>query len=390
VPIAQDTLSQWKYPPFSGYFDGTYINGRGSHDCKNNVIALFSSITALLEAGFEPRRTVVLGFGFDEEAPGNGFGAHQIAQQLEKIWGRNSFAILVDEGIIGIQKIHGRTFGIPQASEKGCMDAVIRVHVPGGHSSMAPPHTSIGIVSEAVVALENSRSKNFPSRLTPNNPFYYQLHCTAEDPDTDISSELRKAVKSGKNNDKVVELLSHDFGSDILLRTSQAVTIFHSGSKSNALPQYAEALVNYRISNEESLSDVHSALMKTIKPIAHKHGLNFISRDANDNSTSSLPEGTLSLSWQRSLEPSPVSSHKSNSWKCLSGVIKHVFDEPGEGNDVLVTPTIAQGNTDTKDYWGLSDQIYRFGPLRAWHDQGWGGIHDVNERVSLIFERDWG
>jgi Gly-Xaa carboxypeptidase len=61
-----------------------------------------------------------------------------------------------------------------------------------------------------------------------------------------------------------------------------------------------------------------------------------------------------------------------------------VFDEDGEGNDVLVAPTIAQGNTDTKYYWDLTSQIYRFGPLRAWHDKGWGGIHDVNERVSLL------
>lgn len=38
-----------------------------------------------------------------------------------------------------------------------------------------------------------------------------------------------------------------------MIRTSQAVTILNSGSKANALPQYAEALVNYRISNEQSL-----------------------------------------------------------------------------------------------------------------------------------------
>ncbi|TVY75881.1 Carboxypeptidase S [Lachnellula suecica] len=382
VPIAQDTLNQWKYPPFSGHFDGTYINGRGSHDCKNNVLAILASVTALLEADFSPRRTVVLGFGFDEEAPSNRFGAYQIGKHLEKVWGQDSFAILVDEGVVGIQKIQGRTFGVPQASEKGCMDAIIRVHVPGGHSSMAPPHTSIGIVAEAVTVLEAERSRNFPSRLTSNNPFYYQLHCAAEDPHTDISEELRRAVKDNKN-DKVVDLSSHDFGSDILLRTSQAVTIFHAGSKSNALPAFAEALVNYRISNEESLADVQTALINTIKPLAKKHGLKFTSRDATDNSTSELPEYTLSLTWSRGLELSPVLDHRTDSWKYFSGVIKHVFDELGIGNDVLVAPSIAQGNTDTQYYWDLSSQIYRFGPLRAWHDEGWGGIHDVNERISL-------
>jgi Gly-Xaa carboxypeptidase len=370
--------------PFSGYFDGKYINGRGALDCKNNVLAIFSSITALLEADFTPRRTVVLAFGFDEEAPA-GRGAGHIAKHLENVWGQDSFAILIDEGIFGIQHVYGRTFGIPQASEKGCMDMVIRVHVPGGQSSMAPPHTSIGIISEAITLLESKARINFPSRFLSNNPFYYQLHCAAEDNHTDMSNDLRKALKKSNENEEIVYLLASDFGSDILLRTSQAATIFNSGSKSNALPQFATAYVNYRISNEQSVSEVQTALINTLSPIASKHNLHFLTREEADNNTSSLPEGTLSLSWLRSLELSLVSTHKSSSWKYFSGVIKHVFDEEGEGRDVLVAPTIAQGNTDTKYYWGLTGQIYRFGPVRRWHDEGWGGVHDVNERVSFLF-----
>jgi Gly-Xaa carboxypeptidase len=262
------------------------------------------------------------------------------------------------------------------------MDGIIRVHVPGGHSSLAPPHTSIGILAEVVTALENSAQKNFPSRLTSNNPFYYQLHCAAEDPHTNISPALRDALKKPNSNEKVVELLKDDFSKDIMLRTSQAVTIFNSGSKSNALPQYAQTLVNYRISNEETLSYVRSHLINTISPIASKHNLTFIS-GLEDTNSSSLPEYTLSLSFSRSLEPSPVSSHQALAWKYFSGVIKHVFDEEGDGNDVLVAPNIAPGNTDTKYFWNLTEQIYRFGPLRQWHDEGWGGLHDVNERIAI-------
>ena len=382
VPVAEDTRSQWKYPPFSGHFDGTYVNGRGSADCKNNVVAILSSVTALLEAGFVPQRTVVLAFGFDEET-GRDFGAMQISVHLERVWGRDAFAILVDEGVPSINHMYGRTLGTPQASEKGHMDMIIRVHMPGGHSSMAPPHTSIGIVSDAITVLEARARENFPSRLTSNNPFYYQLHCAAEDTHTNLSKPLRKALKDPKGDGQVVEILADDFASDILLRTSQAVTIFNSGSKANALPQFAEALVNYRVSNEESIADVQSILTNTIKPIAEKYELHFISRDEDENSKSQLPEKSLSISWRGPLEPSPVSSHKSDSWKYFSGVIKHVFDEPGEGNDVLVAPSFTQGNTDTRAYWNLTSQIYRFGPVRSWYDEGWGGIHDFNERVCL-------
>jgi len=60
---------------------------------------------------------------------------------------------------------------------------------------------------------------------------------------------------------------------DILLRISQAVTIFNSGSKANALPQYAEALIKYRIPNEQSLADIQTAITNSISPVAKKHGM---------------------------------------------------------------------------------------------------------------------
>ncbi|KAH8648179.1 hypothetical protein BGZ60DRAFT_223907 [Tricladium varicosporioides] len=381
VPVAEDTLPQWTYPPFSGHYDGTYINGRGSHDCKNNVLAILSSINALLSAGFTPQRTVILAFGFDEESP-RGYGAKRIAAHLLEKYGKDSFAILLDEGLMGINKMYNRTFGVPQTSEKGSVDAILKVHMPGGHSSMAPPHTSIGILSKAITLLEDSARKNFPSRYTERNPFWTQLHCVAETEGTDMSRELRNAVLSGDGK-AVEELLRKDFKSDILLRTSQAVDIFKAGSKSNALPQFAEAIVNYRISNEDTVSAVQSAIVNTLKPMLKEYGLKMVVGDEEDNSTAILPEGSISINWWRKLEPSPVSSHKSEVWRYFSGVIKHVFDEPGEESSVIVAPTIAQGNTDTKYFWDLTPQIYRFGPVRAWHDEGWGGVHDVNERISL-------
>ncbi len=128
-------------------------------------------------------------------------------------------------------------------------------------------------MSDVVTVLEGDAKKNFPSKLTPNNPFYYTLHCAAEDPHTDLSNEFRDAIINPKKSSELIKLLKEDFNSDILLRTSQAVTIFNSGSKSNALPQYAEALVNYRISNEQSLADIQTALTNSISPVAKKHGM---------------------------------------------------------------------------------------------------------------------
>lgn len=395
VPIQQDTLSDWKYPPFSGYFDGTYINGRGAHDCKNNVVGIMAAIEALIEAGFKPRRTVVLGFGFDEESPTLMLGAYHISRHLKRVWGDKfgdslPFALLLDEGLIGIQKMYNRTFGIPQASEKGMLDVKFRVHVPGGHSSNPPAHGSIGILSQVVSALEDSYRPNFPSTFTSNNPYYYQIHCAAEDEHADMSPVLRDAIlnQGGRpdiDHPKLTELLvKEDPESDIYLHTTQAITIFNSGNKANVIPENAEMLANYRISNEENISIVQERIVETIKPLTEKFNLRLIVREEDDDDKE-LPLNSFSISWWRRIEPSPVSSHQSSPvWNHLAGVIKHVFDEPGDGNDVIVAPTLAVGNTDTKYYWDLSEQIYRFGPVRIWYDEGWGNLHSVNERVCSL------
>lgn len=71
------------------------------------------SVEKLLERGFEPKRTVVLAFGIDEERSGVDVGvpicdkggsadvnqgATAIRDYLVKAYGEDAFSILVDEG----------------------------------------------------------------------------------------------------------------------------------------------------------------------------------------------------------------------------------------------------------------------------------------------------
>ena len=71
VPVVPSSLDQWDVPPFSGKFDGKYIWGRGASDTKSSLIAIMLAIEHLLETTeFKPERTIVLGFGSDEERGG--------------------------------------------------------------------------------------------------------------------------------------------------------------------------------------------------------------------------------------------------------------------------------------------------------------------------------
>lgn len=50
------------------------------------------------------------------------------------------------------------------------------------------------------------------------------------------------------------------------------------------------------------------------------------------------------------------------------------------GEDIIVAPSIMTGNTDTKYFWGLSKNIYRFTPVE---EGGRFDAHTVDERVKL-------
>ena len=136
------------------------------------------TIDSLLKLKFVPTRTVVLAFGIDEEASGlevipllslylllvtdavRWKGAGHLAVYFERKYGKDGFAMLVDEGggffpsSLVAASPHSHPQGgyinqpgdnpilaFPEVSEKGYLDARIEVKVPGGHSSVPPLHT---------------------------------------------------------------------------------------------------------------------------------------------------------------------------------------------------------------------------------------------------------
>lgn len=96
----------------------TWVWGRGSSDCKSNVIGILSALEHLLSSGFRPSRTLLIAFGQDEEAHGY-FGATRIAKVLEERYGRHGVAAIVDEGGGGLDSKYGPLIALPALAEKG-------------------------------------------------------------------------------------------------------------------------------------------------------------------------------------------------------------------------------------------------------------------------------
>ncbi|KAM9901433.1 hypothetical protein OXX69_008706 [Metschnikowia pulcherrima] len=367
VPIQNATLDQWTHPPFDGVFDGEKLWGRGSADCKNLLIGLLEAAEELHASGFRPKRTIIFGFGFDEEIGGEN-GARYIADVLRQRYGEDGLYAVIDEGGQSLVKHGDVSLALIGTSEKGSLNYVVGLNTPGGHSSVPPDHTSIGIISDLVTRSEKAP---FPPAFTPRNPTFYEYQCIAEY-SRELDQSLARAIRNSGTCAKASSLVAKsihdsDLTNRYLVTTSQAVDIVFGGVKSNALPEYAEVLINHRIAVESSVEQVLSRNLDLVVSVAKEYDLGVehgeqVIRPRTKN-------GHFSISNAASLEPAPFTPLYDAHWKLLAGSLRHVYEEvcagtmgDFEGSTIIPAPGMAAGNTDTKHYWGLTNHIYRYRP----------------------------
>lgn len=381
VPVDESTVAQWEQPPWSGAYDGKYIWGRGSMDCKNTVIGIMEAIEALLESGFQPKRTVVLSFGFDEEISG-GRGARQLAATLLKKYGKDGVATIVDEGM-GLTSLWGKVFALPGVGEKGYIDINIVVRMPGGHSSIPPPHTGIGVMSELVTLIE---ANPYEPKLYPHNPFLGTLQCGAAHA-PEFPKKLKKLVPHANARGKVCAKKSGKLEQELttlgpivqyMFTTSQAIDVIGGGVKVNALPERTTLLVNHRVNIGDKPDDVQQHVTKLAAIIAKKYNLELNAF----NGKADVPSSITITHRPDVLSPAPVtptSVEETTPYSILSGTTRALY-----GKDIIMAPSIMGGNTDTRYYWDLTKHIFRYGPGWDKDDADLPSAHTVNEKISAI------
>ncbi|KAL6904175.1 carboxypeptidase S [Trichoderma evansii] len=389
VPVADE--STWTYPPFEAVYDGEYIWGRGTSDDKNSLTAILSAFEALLSnKDWAPKRTFLLAFGYDEEC--SGFrGAGQISAHLKEKYGEDSIAAILDEGGLGLTQVGNALYVLPAVTEKGYVDIIFELDVVGGHSSVPFPHTGIGIIAEIISELE---AHPFKAELVEDGPVHGHLQCQARySPESypdltrlvqrdDLDGIAKWLVKAGRNTQYIVQ-------------TSQAVDIINGGQKINAMPEKTILGVNYRVAHQNSIAEVQHNAVKRVNSIVKKYGIKlkpFEDDEEYEEYVASLePEvlekagskdvdykGTLVLSTKGKFHPSPISPTSGHAWEVLAGTLRHTF--AFDNGTVVPTGEIMTGNTDTRHYIGLSDNIWRFTPDR-FHAEN--NIHTIDEHARV-------
>lgn len=344
VPVIPGSEATWSHPPFGGVVADGFIWGRGALDDKGSLIGLLESAERLLSEGFVPERTIYLAFGHDEEVGGE--GAKAMAQLLAE---RNvHLGFLLDEGGFVtkglIPGIDGR-IAIIGPAEKGYVSLEIRAEGGGGHASMPPHHTALGLVAKAITRLEENP---FPADLSFTRDTLEALGSKAPFIQRVVFANLW--LFSPLAEYMMSEIPAANAG----IRTTTAATMMSASVKDNVLPLSATAVVNFRVLPGDTVESVIAYVNKVIDD----------------------PQIDVSLYSDFANNPSKVASLESGGYKVLSETIRQIRP------DTAVAPRLVVGATDARHFEEVAEASYRFLGLEVGPEE-LAGMHGTNERVSV-------
>ncbi|MHC4161382.1 MAG: M20/M25/M40 family metallo-hydrolase [Planctomycetota bacterium] len=339
------TPDRWTHPPFLGTVADGHVWGRGALDMKTTLVALFEATEALLEAGYRPRRTVLLALGHDEEVEGGGNRA--IAEHLRRRGTRLRWILDEGLGVFEQNYFSERPAALVGIAEKGVVSLELIARSEGGHSSAPPAQSTVDRVARAIHRL---RAHPAPARVVggtramlehfaPEMPFLWR-----------ISTTNLWLLES-----EVTRYLARRPATDALIRTTVAATVFSAGTQPNVLPTHARAVVHFRLLTGE---DIAGTLARATEVI-----------DDPEVTVRILPGAPRA-------EPSPVSRLDGPGYRAVERAVRAVYP------DTLVGPGLLVSTTDSRHYVDLAEDTYRFMPLRFGSGDAYRA-HGIDERIRV-------
>ena len=344
VPVSKMAEKEWDYPPYSGVVQNEFVWGRGAMDDKIALITMLEAAEGLIASGFEPERSVYFSFGHDEEV-GGANGALKVVEYFQKEGVQ--FAWSLDEGSMvtrGVVAGLDAPLASINVAEKGFLNVELTVKSAGGHSSIPPQETAVGILSSAIYRLQENK---IPGELRGLSGEFFDA----------ISRHLPTKQRIFFANrwlfDPLLEKqLSNSTVSNALLRSTTAPTMFSGSDKANVLPTSASAVVNFRIHPADSVESVIQHVRDTID------------------------DERIELAISNAREPSPVSDSEATGYQLIARALRGSF------GPMILAPGLTVGGTDTKHYYRVADDSYRINPMLITKED-LSRMHGINERISL-------
>ena len=346
VPVVDE---EWRHPPFAAEIVGegadAEIHARGAIDDKGSLVAILEAVEQLVAAGETPAADVYLAFGHNEETAGG--GARAIVETLRERGVRPG--LVLDEGgavVDGV--VPGVT--VPTAmvgvAERGVMTVLLTVREAGGHASTPPAFPATARLARAIDRL---RRRPFPTRIAPPvRALFATIAPFAPQPLRWIFGNL---AVTGPLLARVFPHLGPEMNA--LVRTTAVATELSGAPGENVLATTARAAVNIRLLTGDTVASAEERVRRIVG------------------------DPQVEIEVRHGSDPSPVSPWRGDGWRRIGAAVRTAL-----GEEIVTTPYIQLGASDSRWFTAISDHVYRFTPFhltRAERD----ALHSHDERIRI-------
>lgn len=346
VPVVE---SEWEHEPFAaaivGEGDTSELHARGAIDDKGSLVAIMEAVERLVGQGFTPSRDVYLAFGHNEETAGG--GARAIVEVLRERKVR-PMLVLDEGGAVVDGVIPGIT--VPTAmigvAERGVMTLTLTVREGGGHASTPPAFPATARLARAIGRLHRHP---FPTRMAP--PVRAMFATLAPHAPQPLRALFSNLAVTGPVLARILTLRGAEMNA--IVRTTAVVTELAGAPGENVLATRARASVNIRLLTGDTVAGATERVRRVVG------------------------DPRVEIEVRHGSDPSPVSPWRGAAWRTLASAVHRSL-----GEEVVATPYVQLGASDSRWFTVLSDHVYRFTPFhltRAERD----ALHSHNERIRV-------
>lgn len=351
VPVVEE---EWDRPPFAAEIVGdgvdAAIHARGAIDDKGSLVAILEAVEQLAGSDFRPARDVYLSFGHNEETAGG--GARAVVDLLRERGVRPGLVIdeggAVVEGVVPGVTVPTAMVGV---AERGVMTALLTAREGGGHASTPPAFPATARLARAIARLHRHP---FPVRIAPPvRALFATLAPHAPQPLRWVFGNL---ALTGPLLARVFPRLGPEMNA--LVRTTAVATELSGAPGENVLATTARASVNIRLLTGDTVASATDYVRRVIAD----------------------PEVEVEV--RHGSDPSPVSPWRGEPWRRVAGAVASALSDSSSGENIVTTPYIQLGASDSRWFTAISAHVYRFTPFhltRAERD----ALHSHNERIRV-------
>lgn len=346
VPVVE---AEWEHPPFAAELIGAgadaAIHARGAIDDKGSLVAILEAVEQLVDDGFTPARDVYLAFGHNEETAGD--GAQRIVDLLEERGVRPGLVLdeggAVVDGVIPGVAVPTAMVGV---AERGVMTVLLTAREAGGHASTPPATPATARLARAIDRLHRHP---FPPRIAP--PVRALFATIAPYAPPPLRWVFGNLALTGPLLARVFPYLGPEMNA--MVRTTAVATSLSGAPGENVLATTAQAAVNIRLLTGDTVDGVTTRLRRVVS------------------------DPQVEIEVRHASDPSPVSPWKGEPWRRIASAVAE-----GLSADIVTTPYIQLGASDSRWFTRISDHVYRFTPFHLTRSER-DALHAHNERIRV-------